>query len=107
MISYTDNGCGIPPLEKEKIFLRSFGRNTGLGLFLIREILETTGISITETGRRVLAYGLRSSSQRGVPDFLLLETIASRMRENVFKISTIYGIFLKKIRTPLTRWRPE
>ena len=50
MMTYTDNGVGIQLLEKEKIFLRGYGRNTGLGLFLIREILATTGINITETG---------------------------------------------------------
>ena len=50
LIRYTDDGTGIPMTEKEKIFLRGYGRNTGLGLFLIREILATTGISITETG---------------------------------------------------------
>jgi len=50
VMTYTDNGVGIQPLEKEKIFLRGYGRNTGLGLFLIREILATTGINITENG---------------------------------------------------------
>ncbi|PKL57911.1 MAG: sensor histidine kinase, partial [Methanomicrobiales archaeon HGW-Methanomicrobiales-5] len=30
--------------------LRGFGKHTGLGLFLSREILSITGISITETG---------------------------------------------------------
>jgi PAS domain S-box-containing protein len=50
VISCSDNGVGIKPLEKEKIFLRGYGRNTGLGLFLIREILATTGINIIETG---------------------------------------------------------
>jgi PAS domain S-box-containing protein len=45
-----DNGPGIPPAEKEKIFARGYGKNTGLGLFLIREILSMTGITICETG---------------------------------------------------------
>ncbi|MFA4875895.1 MAG: ATP-binding protein [Methanoregula sp.] len=45
-----DNGPGISPEEKEKIFLRGYGKNTGLGLFLIREILAMTGISIHENG---------------------------------------------------------
>jgi len=49
-IIYTDNGIGIPPGEKEKIFEREYGKNTGLGLFLAREILAITGIRITETG---------------------------------------------------------
>ncbi|WP_214021530.1 response regulator [Methanoculleus sp.] len=46
-----DNGSGIPAGEKEKIFARGFGRNTGLGLFLVREILSTTGLVIRETGK--------------------------------------------------------
>ncbi|ABS54985.1 multi-sensor signal transduction histidine kinase [Methanoregula boonei 6A8] len=50
VIRYTDDGIGIPDAEKEKIFLKGYGKNTGLGLFLIREILATTGISIAETG---------------------------------------------------------
>ncbi|MEI7434508.1 MAG: hypothetical protein WCJ93_09690 [Methanomicrobiales archaeon] len=36
--------------EKEKIFERGYGKNTGLGLALSREILDITGITITETG---------------------------------------------------------
>ena len=45
-----DDGIGIPAGEKEKIFERGFGQNTGLGLFLAREILDITGITIKETG---------------------------------------------------------
>ncbi len=45
-----DDGNGIPADEKERIFERGFGKNTGLGLFLTREILDITGITISETG---------------------------------------------------------
>jgi len=45
-----DDGVGVPAEEKEKIFERGFGKNTGLDLFLSREILDITGITITETG---------------------------------------------------------
>lgn len=45
-----DDGVGISQKDKEKIFTRGYGRNHGYGLFLIREILGITGISITETG---------------------------------------------------------
>ena len=45
-----DNGTGIPAVDKERIFERGFGRYTGWGLFLAREILALTGITITETG---------------------------------------------------------
>jgi signal transduction histidine kinase len=34
----------------ERIFERGYGKNTGLGLFLSREILAITGITITENG---------------------------------------------------------
>ncbi len=50
VISCSDDGIGIQPPEKESIFLRGHGCNSGLGLFLIREILAITGITITETG---------------------------------------------------------
>jgi PAS domain S-box-containing protein len=45
-----DDGNGIPADEKEKVFDRGFGKNTGLGLALAGEILDITGISIRETG---------------------------------------------------------
>ena len=45
-----DDGIGVPEEEKEKIFLREFGKHTGFGLFLTREILGITGFSIRETG---------------------------------------------------------
>ena len=47
---WEDDGVGIPAGEKARIFNRGFGKNTGLGLFLIREILAITGITIAETG---------------------------------------------------------
>ena len=45
-----DDGDGVPAQDKEKIFERGFGRNTGLGLALSKEILDITGITISETG---------------------------------------------------------
>jgi signal transduction histidine kinase len=45
-----DNGVGVPEEEKEKIFQREFGKHTGYGLFLAREILGITGFFIRETG---------------------------------------------------------
>jgi PAS domain S-box-containing protein len=50
-ILYEDNGAGIPDTDKELVFQRGFGKNTGLGLFLVREILAITGITIAETGK--------------------------------------------------------
>ncbi|MDD1686379.1 response regulator [Methanoregula sp.] len=45
-----DDGTGIPDEFRKHLFEKGFGRNTGLGLFLAREILGITDISIRETG---------------------------------------------------------
>jgi len=45
-----DNGSGVPAAAKEKIFRREFYKNTGFGLFLSREILAITGLSVSEDG---------------------------------------------------------
>ena len=50
VVVWEDNGVGIAAGEKEKIFERGFGKHTGLGLFLVREILSLTGVTIRETG---------------------------------------------------------
>ncbi|MDD5187858.1 MAG: ATP-binding protein, partial [Methanoregula sp.] len=50
VIVYEDNGIGIPEEDKKKLFRKGFGKHTGLGLFLSREILSITGITITENG---------------------------------------------------------
>ncbi|WP_394698730.1 MASE3 domain-containing protein [uncultured Methanoregula sp.] len=49
-ILYEDDGNGISADDKKELFRKGFGRHTGLGLFLSREILQITGITITENG---------------------------------------------------------
>jgi signal transduction histidine kinase len=48
IITVEDDGYGIAPKDKAKLFSWGFGKNTGLGLHLSREILSLTGISIIE-----------------------------------------------------------
>ncbi|GEM_PF-2360182 len=51
---YEDDGVGIPEEDKEAIFDRSAGDREGrrgYGLYLAREILGITGITLTETGK--------------------------------------------------------
>jgi signal transduction histidine kinase len=50
IISLEDNGIGIPVPDKERVFTKGFGKNTGLGLFLVKEILSITNITIRENG---------------------------------------------------------
>jgi PAS domain S-box-containing protein len=49
LIVVEDDGDGIAEGDKSRLFERGFGKNTGLGLFLSREILAITGIAIRET----------------------------------------------------------
>jgi PAS domain S-box-containing protein len=50
VIACEDNGNGIANEDKARLFEQGFGKHTGLGLFLSREILSITGIMITENG---------------------------------------------------------
>lgn len=50
-ISVEDDGIGVPDEMKEMIFERGFGKNTGYGLFLAREILSLSEITMTERGQ--------------------------------------------------------
>lgn len=45
-----DDGNGIAKKDAQHIFTKGFGHDSGLGLFLIHEILAITGITICETG---------------------------------------------------------
>lgn len=57
IVVFEDDGVGIPRDEKELIFWKGYGKNTGLGLFLTAQILRITGIEIRETG--TLGIGAR------------------------------------------------
>jgi PAS domain S-box-containing protein len=51
LVVYEDDGVGINAEDRKRLFQKGFGKNTGYGLFLIREILAITGITITENGQ--------------------------------------------------------
>ena len=50
---YEDNGVGIPEADKPRLFIEGFsgGKSTGLGLFLIKKMVEAYGWTITEDGK--------------------------------------------------------
>jgi PAS domain S-box-containing protein len=50
VIVLEDDGVGVPAAMKGEIFEKGVGKNTGYGLFLTKEILAITGISIGECG---------------------------------------------------------
>lgn len=50
-IIYSDNGRGIDEDKKETIFKYGYGAGTGIGLFFIREVIESNGMLIRETGK--------------------------------------------------------
>jgi PAS domain S-box-containing protein len=47
---FEDDGVGVEPKQKSEIFKRGVGKNTGMGLFLTKEILAITRITIEENG---------------------------------------------------------
>jgi signal transduction histidine kinase len=48
-VIFEDDGAGISDDDRPRLFERGFGKNTGLGLFMSREILALTKMSIRET----------------------------------------------------------
>jgi len=50
VIVYEDNGPGIPAREKENLFGTGYNEGTWQGLFLVRELLGFTRITIRENG---------------------------------------------------------
>lgn len=50
VLLFEDNGPGVPADHKDLIFEKEYGRRKGFGLYLSREILSLTGITIRETG---------------------------------------------------------
>jgi PAS domain S-box-containing protein len=65
-----DDGDGIIAEEKERIFERGFGKNTGLGLYLSQEILAITGITIRETGEPGKGARFELTVQKGAYRFI-------------------------------------
>jgi signal transduction histidine kinase len=49
-LTYCDDGQGIPESIRPNLFTKGCGRRTGLGLYLSKEILNRSGMSITEAG---------------------------------------------------------
>ena len=47
-----DDGIGIPKEEKEIIFKEGYGKNSGLGLHLVKLMCEVYGWIIQETGKQ-------------------------------------------------------
>ena len=64
LLIFRDNGQGIPDSDKEKVFEQGYGSLKGMELFLVREILSITGITIRETG----TYGEGACFEMLVPD---------------------------------------
>ncbi len=50
ILTIADNGIGVSPEDKGRLFTRSSGNDKTLGLFLAQKILEITGLTIRENG---------------------------------------------------------
>jgi len=63
-VLYEDNGEGIPVPEKNLVFMEGHGKNNGLGLYYVQQILSITGITVKETGE----YGKGVRFELSVPE---------------------------------------
>ncbi|HZD42590.1 MAG TPA: ATP-binding protein [Methanomicrobiales archaeon] len=63
VLTVEDDGVGVPDGFKEDIFTRKHYNHTGFGLFLSKEILSITGITIRETG----TYGEGARFEISIP----------------------------------------
>jgi signal transduction histidine kinase len=63
VLTYEDDGIGLSEQDKANLFKRGFGKHTGFGMYLSREILEFSGLGIRETG----TYGQGARFEISVP----------------------------------------
>lgn len=73
VIVYEDNGPGVTSEMKDRIFYKGVGNHTGLGLFLAKELLQISGLSLKECGTP--GKGVRF--EIGVPQGLFRESPGS------------------------------
>ena len=73
-----DNGVGIPGEMKKEIFEPGMVRNRGFGLFLAKEILSITGMTIEENG--VAGKGARFEIQVPLGSFRMPRVNTDRTR---------------------------
>ena len=69
VLTVQDDGAGISAGDREHLFTRGFGKNTGFGLHLSREILSLTGIAITEDSEPGTGARFRIMVPRGAYRF--------------------------------------
>lgn len=50
VLIYEDNGTGIPESLRPGLFDKSYGKTGGFDLFFVHDLLEASGMTITETG---------------------------------------------------------
>lgn len=64
IIVYEDNGLGVSEIKKPNIFKKGFGDHTGLGLYLVKEVLNRLGCDIVENG----TYGKGARFEIQIPE---------------------------------------
>ena len=68
-LSVRDDGTGIPKELKERIFEYDSGGQAGIGLFICRQIVEVTGMTLREIGnRRQRSMVCDPCAARKIPD---------------------------------------
>lgn len=66
LLTYEDDGVGIPVERKKDLFIRGGGLETGFSLIFVHDILEISDISIQETGEPGKGVRFELSVPRGL-----------------------------------------
>jgi PAS domain S-box-containing protein len=93
ILTFEDDGVGIVQEDKERIFSRGFGKHTGMGLFLAREILMITHIEIHETGE----YRKGARFEFRIPDGVYRFAGSASSMETSVQEETNLSAFIKRM----------
>ena len=79
LLIYEDNGVGIEEENKPRLFERGFGKGTGIGLYMIKRIIDGYGWSIEENGQ--LGVGARFTMKIPHNCYRLTENLSKTLSE--------------------------
>ena len=103
ILAFEDDGPGVSEEDKDRIFIRGYGKHTGLGLFLAREILAITRIEIREDGKPGKGARFELLVPKGSYRFMAYANPGVPAEQD----ETSLPVFFNKIREPQKRIRTD
>ena len=79
LLMYEDNGQGVTDENRPRLFEKGFGKGTGMGLYLIKRIIDAYGWEIQENGK--LGVGARFTMKISHNNYRLTENLKQALSE--------------------------